>query len=174
MDIISFLTILILGPIPIFHFLLHSFLKFWKKNIKLFYLIVILIWILNGFITLLILKISTVLFSLPQWLIILSNITIFSSLLLIFWSIITLGPREYFLLSTIEQSNIQLKIIKSGPYKTFTHPAYISYILISIFSFLITGKLILLLFNIYFIISIFLVINLEEKELKKRSENIIN
>lgn len=168
MNIILFLIILILGPVPIFHFLLHKFLNFWQKNPYLFYLSIILIWILSGFIALIILKMPSLLFITPKWLTILSESIIIFSLFLILWSIKTLGVKRYFLLSVINPIKSEIKIIKSGPYKLFKHPAYLAYCLISISIFLISAKLSILFFNIYYLISIIFIIRLEERELKER------
>tara|TARA_Y100000310_G_C20542800_1_gene744146 strand:- start:274 stop:807 length:534 start_codon:yes stop_codon:yes gene_type:complete len=168
MPLVTFFTIFILGPIPIFHFFLHLFLKFWKRNPKALYLMGALLWVIFFILAWFLSKISVIIFVPSQWLVILSGITIFGAFFLLVWSITTLGFKRFWFWAVISPDKVRQAYIKFGPYRSMSHPAYTAYIAIAIAAFFATGHATLLIFIAYIIILIITVVYLENEELRKR------
>lgn len=168
---IIFLTIFILGPISIVHLLLHFFLKFWRKNPKGIYIAGFFAWTVFLFIAWHLAKISSVVFTPPRWLIVLSAITVWGAFFLLVWAIFALGAKRFFLLVMLKPKTAEQKYIKSGPYRLLPHPAYTAYIAAAIAAFFATGYTVLLVFMIFNIIAMTAVIYLENHELARRLKN---
>ena len=168
MSSVIFLTVFILGPIPVFHFLLHLFLKFWKKHPKALYLMAVFVWVIFFIPARFLAKLFAMMFVPPQWLVILSAITIFGAFFLIIWSIITICPKRFFLLAVISPDKVNQIYIKFGPYRSMSHPAYTAYIAIAIAVFFATGYTVLMMFAVHTIIMMATVIYLENEELRRR------
>lgn len=160
--------ILIFGPIPLFHFLLHGFLPFWKKYPLWAYLVAFIIWTLMIIPALKIGAINNLIFIAPFWLVSIGYILIFISIIIIGLAIISLGPKRFFMLAMLRPEAVSQKIIINGLYRLLPHPAYTAYMCIAAAVFLITGQLTSLLFLIYAVILFLTVINLETKELRQR------
>ena len=168
MNFITFWTISILAPIPFIHFALHSFLTFWRRKPLAFYVTIAILWLLSFFAASFLVRHEKTFFTPPSWLIISALVLEFVSLLLIFWAIITIGPKRFFLFAIVFPKKVEQKYIKSGPYLFVRHPAYLGYLAIWLFSFLATGRVVLLFFFIFALICVPIIISLEDREMKER------
>lgn len=165
---IIFFTILIFGPIPLIHILLHLFLKFWRKHPLYFYLCGAALWAAFIPISLFFSKNTSTFFTAPGWLIIIAWLAAFGALFLILRSIKTLGAKKFFLWAALKPESIKQERIANGPYRFFRHPAYAAYAAIIIAAFLATGYQPLLFFSAISIALILIVIMLENHELSIR------
>lgn len=86
---------------------------------------------------------------------------------IIFWAIVTLGARRYFLYEVVSPSGKHNRVQK-GPYRFLPHPAYFSYFVIIIAAYLLTGTAAILAVTIEYVVMIPMVVMLENHELKKR------
>lgn len=87
---------------------------------------------------------------------------------LVLSSIITLGPRRFFLWAVFYPDAVPRVRIRSGVFKFFPHPAYLAYLLAALGNFLSNGQLYLLGLLIWATVLTPVVIYLEEQELSRR------
>lgn len=165
---ISFFTIFLLAPIPVTHFILHAFLPFWRKYTVWFYLTSMILWILSFFVAVVLARFGTQLFTPLNQLTAVSVVLALFALFMILSSVITIGPKRFFLWAVLKPTTVEQKYIKSGPYYFISHPAYFGYTLITIAAFLATGRAVMFGFFLYTLFLILVVILLENHEIKKR------
>lgn len=157
--------------VPTLHFWLHAMLKWWKKFPISFYLFSGLIFVGSFFI---ISKIEQ--FS-PQ--IIQENSNLGAALIifgipLIAISILTLGPKRFFMWAVLRPQKVNQKLIKKGIFHYFPHPAYIGYLLMALGNLLSNGTLHLASIFIFSFVTTPIMIYFEEQELKERLGPISN
>lgn len=158
----------IIVPVPLIHLWLHAMLKFWRKHPFIFYALCISMWI------------GTFLFFKPVDELSFSFFAPYSNLAMtgfalmslgvlgIISSIITLGPKRFFMWAVLRPQEVEQIKISSGPFKFIPHPAYIGYLFIALGNFLAGGKFYLALVFIFLFALTPVIIYFEEKELAQR------
>jgi protein-S-isoprenylcysteine O-methyltransferase Ste14 len=163
-----FWTLFTLGPIPIWHLLLHAALPFWRRHPWIFYGASAVVWALFFPLSSELGSGSSALFS-PvagvKWICLAAGV---AALLVSGWSIVTLTPRRFFLWATLRPEESPPVLIRRGPYRFAAHPTYLSMLVAAAASFLASGEAVLL--GTFFAMSVLLtlVIVLEQRELRSR------
>jgi|GEM_PF-1117339 len=172
MHLIPFLTIFLLAPIPVIHIFLHAFLGGWKKYPLGLYLTGAVLWVASYFAAGALQPMDGQLFMPSAAIIGLAEIIAFLGLLLIIWSFITIGPKRFLLWAVVKPEAVEQKYIKAGPFRLMPHPAYVGYLMAATAAVLATGKVALFIFLVYSFVLLFVVILLENHEMKKRLKDI--
>lgn len=168
MHLIPFFTIFLLAPIPVLHIFLHAFLGGWKKYPLGLYLTGAVLWVVSYFVAGALQPMNEQLFLPSMALIGLAEIIAFLGLLLIIWSFITIGPKRFLLWAVVKPEAVEQKYIKTGPFRLMPHPAYVGYLMAATAAVLATGKVVLFVFFVYSLVLLFIVILLENHEIKNR------
>ena len=168
MPAIVFLTIIIFGPIPAVHIFLHIFLRFWRQYPYGWYIFSVLTWVLFIVPAKYAADLSSALFTAPIWLKALCIAASVCAFYVVIWSVMTLGPRRFFLLGVLRPDTVAQKYIRNGPYHFLPHPAYIAYATIILAAFFSTGEAALLIFAAVNFILMTAVICFERNELLAR------
>lgn len=165
---IAFWTILILGPVPIWHLLLHSFLPAWKGSPRTFYAAAAAVWGLFLPFSWHLAWGSALLFVPPAWVKLICLCASVAALLTTLWSMITLTPRRFFVWAVLRPEENKPELILRGPYRFTPHPTYLSTVVAAASGFLASGEAVLL--GAFCAISLLLtrVIVLEQRELRMR------
>lgn len=108
------------------------------------------------------------LFAPPAWLKIICAITAVGALFLVFWSIMTLKPKRFFLWAVLRPQSVRQERIGLGPYKFFHHPAYTAYAAMAFAAFFATGRTALLAFAAVIFLLMLIVTARENHELEER------
>ena len=166
--LIIFLLIFLLGPIPLFHITLHLFLRLWRKAPHLLYVSATVLWALSLSIASYLYAWPAILFVPPVWLQVFGAIFGAFSLSLILWAFFTLGPKRFMVWAVVAPEAVEQKYIKSGPYRVLPHPAYLGYMATALAVLLITGLASAFGFLVYSLVSLMIVILLENNEMKNR------
>lgn len=167
-DPIVFWTILSLGPVPVWHLLLHLFLPFWRRRPWACYAaapVVVALFVpladhLSG--------LPWVLFTPPDWVQLLCLGIGIAAFLVALWSIHSLTPRGFFAWAALRPDASPPERIRRGPYRFADHPAYLSIIVALASSFLASGEVVLLAAFVAISLLLALVMVLEQRELKAR------
>lgn len=163
-----FWTIFIFGPIPPAHIFLHLFLRFWRRYPRGWYIFSAIVWAFFSIPARYMVGFSSALFTAPVWLRILCVAASVCALGVVIWSVMTLGPRRFFLLGVLRPDTVAQKYIRNGPYRFLPHPAYAAYATIILAAFFATGESALLLFAVVNFILMMAVIYFERHELSAR------
>ncbi len=169
MDILL-IIILIFAPVPIFHFWLHAMLAFWRKNPVLFYLLCLLCWIASFFVLKMASENSYYAYYPDSFSIVLGFLSVVAGFILIASSILTIGPKRFFMWAVLNPSSVKQKRIVSGFFKIIPHPAYLGELLVPLGTFLLSGKTYIGIIFIYMLSLMPIVIYFEEKELSERTK----
>jgi protein-S-isoprenylcysteine O-methyltransferase Ste14 len=165
---IIFWTLLSLGPIPIWHLLLHLFLPFWKRHPWGFYAAGAALWGLFVPISHELADESTALFETGHWI----KLACLGAVVLAFgiavWSIVVLTPRRFFVWATLRPDTAPPVLIRRGPYRFAAHPTYLAIIAVVAATFLASGELVLLAATGAMASLLMLVMVLERRELQAR------
>lgn len=160
----------IIAPIPLFHLWLHALLPWWKKHPWFFYLCGLVVWITSFFYFSFISLRSEYLFEFdPTWRLVGGYALIAIGAVGFLSSIITLGPKRFFVWAVLRPDSTPKVRLAKGPFAFIPHPAYIGELLVAIGNFLVRGQFYLLYLAIFLIVLTPIVIVLEEEELKNRS-----
>lgn len=164
----SWIITAIIVPVPLFHLWLHALHSFWKKQPFLFYIFSFLMWIGTFLFFKPIDAISPIFFAPSDTFITSGFIVMAIGTLLVLSSIITLGPKRFFVWAVFYPESVQQIRLIRGPFKFIPHPAYIGYLLVALGNFLLSGKLYLALVFIFLFALTPIMIYFEEKELSAR------
>lgn len=160
--------------IPVAHFLLHALLKYWQKHIFAFYTTATVFFLFLIYMANLVIPTTDKLFHLSEILITIATLLIFLSIVVIFFSMKSLGIKRFLLLAVLNPKIVQQKVFYPGLYKFFPHPAYLAYFVIATSSFLILPNKETLYFWLLFTLTMPLLIILEEHELISRTNKTFN
>jgi protein-S-isoprenylcysteine O-methyltransferase Ste14 len=156
--------------IPLAHFILHAFLSYWRKHILAYYLFSILLFAFVVFICNLVIAPEIPLFSIPNYLLFIAILTIIVSIIIALISLFSLGIKRFLLLAVLKPDAVQQKTFYPGLYKLFPHPAYLAYFCIATASFLILPTQTTFLAWLLFVLTMPMVVLLEEHELNQRTK----
>lgn len=165
---IVFWTILSLGPIPLWHLLLHSFLPLWKKSPWAFYGAATSLW---GLFVPLSHELACRSWSLfmPSGAVKLFCLCVgVAAFLIALWSIQTLTPRRFFAWAVLHPETNPPELIRRGPYRFTAHPTYLAILVAVGSSFLASGEVVLLGAFLAMGLLLALVVVLEHRELRTR------
>jgi len=163
-----FWTILALGPIPIWHLLLHAGLPFWKRHPRAFYGAAAAVWALFLPLSQHLAARSSPLFVATGGVKLLCLGTGIVSFLVALWSIKTLTPSRFFLWAVLRPREHPPVLIRRGPYRFTAHPTYVAMIVAVASSFLASGEVVLLGACGAMALLLTLVATLEQQELRAR------
>ncbi|MBI4994590.1 hypothetical protein HZC21_03015 [Candidatus Peregrinibacteria bacterium] len=164
----SWIIAAIIVPIPFFHFWLHALLSFWKKKPFAFYAFSLFVWIGAFLFFKPIDAVSPIFFAPSDILITTGFVLIAIGTIFFLSSVITLGPKRFFVWAALRPQSISQIRLVSGLFKFIPHPAYIGYLLVALGNCLLSGKLYLALVFIFLFITTPIMIYFEEKELAAR------
>lgn len=159
----------LLLPVPIFHLWLHAMLPFWRKHPMLYYALWFAVWVLIFTQVRTLYTIAPQVFNPSQAIVMLGWILMIFGAASMLSSLITLGPKRFFVWAVLRPQSVQKMRITKGPFRFIPHPGYIGYILIALGNFLSDGKLALLAVLFYLLSFTPIVMYLEEEELKART-----
>ena len=160
----------IIVSIPFLHLWLHALLAWWRKRPYLYYLIFCpLVWLA----AILFFKnidstFPSLLFSPTQLVSKVGKILMLLGLVAIISSVITLGPKRFFMWAVLRPESVRRTRVTRGPFAFLPHPAYFGYLTVAFGNFLSSGKFYLsAVFALLFALTP-IVIWFEEKELSER------
>ena len=138
-----FWTILVLGPIPFWHLLLHLFLPSWKRRPRAFYGAAGVLWV--SFLPLAhrLAHHSSPLFTPPPELRLACLVASLAAFGVAAWSMVALTPSRFFLWAVLRPQETPAEWIRSGPYRYTAHPCYLAMVATAASSFLASGEAVL-------------------------------
>ncbi|MBI2639139.1 hypothetical protein HYW83_06145 [Candidatus Peregrinibacteria bacterium] len=169
MNSLHWIIAAVIAPIPLFHLWLHALLPFWRKRPLLIYFVSIFVWAAAlAYFYWLNLRSEYIFEFNAVWRIILGYLLMAIGTVGIFASIITLGPKRFFVWAVLKPHSVSAARIEKGPFRFIPHPAYIGYLFVAVGSFMSRGQFYLLYLVIYLFILTPIVIYFEEEELRRR------
>lgn len=163
-----FWMVFALGPIPLWHLLLHSFLPFWRRSPRAFYGAAGVLWGLFLPFSHRLAGWSSAIFVPSDGVkLVCLGVGIASSLVAL-WSIKTLTPRRFFVWAVLRPGDRPPELIRRGPYRFVAHPTYLAMIAAVAASFLASGEIALLGTFVAMGLLLARVIVLEQRELTSR------
>lgn len=167
-----FWTLFMLGPVPLWHLLLHAALPFWRRHPRAFYGASVAVWALFFPLSTELGSGSSALFTPAAGVKGLCLAAGIAALLVSAWSIQALTPRRFFLWATLRPDEHPPVLVRRGPYRFAAHPTYLSMLVASAASFLASGEAVLL--GAFFVMGalLTLVIVLEQRELRARLDAV--
>jgi protein-S-isoprenylcysteine O-methyltransferase Ste14 len=165
---IAFITLFFLGPIPLWHLLLHGFLPAWKRSPLAYYSVSVALWILFVPLAWVLAQWSPLLFEPSQTTRVLGVGASGAALLVAVWSMLTLTPRRFFLWAVLRPGDIRAERILGGPYRFTEHPTYVAIVLATASNFVASGSTVLLGAAAAMGILLAAVAVLEQRELNER------
>jgi protein-S-isoprenylcysteine O-methyltransferase Ste14 len=141
---IPFFTILCLGPIPAWHFLLHANLPAWRKNPGAYYSMAAVVWALFVPLAWHLAQSSPLLFEPSRATRALGLGASGASFLVAMWSMLTLTPRRFFMWAVLRPEECPAERILRGPYRVTSHPTYVAMVTATASNFLAGGSAVLL------------------------------
>jgi protein-S-isoprenylcysteine O-methyltransferase Ste14 len=141
---IAFITLLFLGPIPLWHLLLHAFLPAWRRSPLAYYLVSGALWVLFVPLAWVLAQSSPLLFEPSRATRVLGVGASGAAFLVAAWSLVTVTPRRFFLWAVLRPDEIPAERILGGPYRFTEHPTYVAIVLATASNFVASGSLALL------------------------------
>jgi protein-S-isoprenylcysteine O-methyltransferase Ste14 len=167
-DELAFWSLLTLGPIPLWHLLLHAFLPVWKRRPGAFYGLCALTWALFVPVSLVLARTSDSLFTPSKNLQLACLGVTFLTTSLCAWSVLTLTPQRFFFWAVLRPDRVRPARVVSGPYRYVRHPAYLALVLTIAAGFAASGKAVVLAELAGMALILTLVAGLERRELEAR------
>jgi protein-S-isoprenylcysteine O-methyltransferase Ste14 len=169
MDVVSLVFLAVIAPIPLFHLVLHAWLRVWRRWPRAYYGVWAVLWAVGAvlawsFRTLLTARV----FDPSSTLTAIGLVIAGASLLLVPWSLFTIGWERFFMKAVLWPDRVPQRRIASGPFRCIRHPAYTAYRIAAIALFLATGFWSLVALAVWLLILTPFVIRLEERELMSR------
>lgn len=155
--------------VPMIHLWLHALLPWWKKLPLLFYGFAGLLIFGSIFLTSKANEISPKVFTPTEELGLIGTLLIVIGVISVFLSIITLGPKRFFMLVVFYPDLVEQKRVKEGIFKYIPHPAYLGYLVAAIGNLISSGRLYLIGILIWSLILTPIIIKFEEEELSIRT-----
>ena len=171
--VIAFLSIFFLGPIPVWHFLLHAFLPAWRKSPRAYYLLAAVVWALFIPLAWLLVKTSPLLFDASRGARMLWLGASGAAFGLALWSMATLTPRRFFMWAVLRPEESPPERILRGPYRFTAHPTYLAILAAMASNFLASGSAALLGVTAAMGVLLPVVAVLEQRELSERLQTIL-
>ncbi|MBT5015855.1 hypothetical protein HOM98_00040 [Candidatus Peregrinibacteria bacterium] len=162
------LIIAFIFPIPIFHLWLHGLLPFWRKFPFIYYVVVGAIWICSFLFFREIIPASPQLFEPNRVTIHLGDSMVFLGFLAALGSLITIGPKRFFMYAVLRPEKVKQKRITKWVFKNCPHPAYNGYIFATFGALIYTGNAVVALVFIFLLTTTPIVMWLESNELDER------
>lgn len=170
MRMIALTFLAVIAPIPLFHLMLHPWLSVWRRMPRTYYAVWVVLWAVGigvawrfaSVLTVRALDPSTVLSGV-------GTIVAGLSLLLVPWSLATLGWERFFMKAVLWPDRVTQYRIAGGPFRYVRHPAYTAYRIAAIALFLATGYWSLAVLAVWLFALTPFVIRLEEHELTIRA-----
>jgi len=165
---IAFFTLAFLGPVALWHFLLHGFLPAWRRNPAAFYVAGALVWVLFAPLAWQLVDLSPQLFAPTPWASAVGFAASGAGGLVFLWSLATLTPRRFFAWAALRPESCEARRVVRGPYRYVAHPSYLALVAAVAGHFLASGHAVLLgaAVGTGFLLSV--VAALEQRELRER------
>jgi len=165
---IPFLTLLLLGPVPAWHLLLHAFLPAWRRNPRAYYFLAAAVWALVIPLAWLLAEASPLLFEPARSVRALGLAASGAAFLVALWSMWTLTPRRFFMWAVLRPDDAPAERILRGPYRFTEHPTYLAMVAAAASNFLASGSASLLGVTAAFAVLLSIIASLEQRELNAR------
>jgi len=164
---IAFYSLFLLGPVPVWHLMLHAFLPVWKRSPGAFYAAAAAVWALFAPLSWVLAENSPQLFVPEPWAIWTGLSLCAAASLVSVWSIVTLTPKRFFLWTVLRPEK-KPELIRSGPYRYLAHPTYLAIVVTAASNFLASGHASLLAAGVAITMLLAMVVVLEQRELSAR------
>lgn len=169
MQVIALAFLAVIAPIPLFHLVLHWRLSVWRRMPGTYYAVWAALWAAGAAFAWRFASVLTVhAFQSPTALAITGTAVAALSLLLVPWSLMTLGWERFFMRAVLWPDRVPQQRITGGSFRFVRHPAYTAYRVAAIALFLATGFWGLAALAVWLLILTPFVIRLEEHELTVR------
>lgn len=169
MKVIALVFLAAIAPIPFFHLMLHRWLSVWRRIPRMYYAVWTVLWIAG---TTLAWRFADALttraFQPSAVFTVVGPIVVGLALLLVPWSLVTLGWERFFMRAVLWPDRVAQRRITGGPFRYVQHPAYTAYRVASVALFLATGYWSIAVLTAWLFILTPFVIRLEERELSVR------
>lgn len=170
MRMITLVFLAVIAPIPLFHLVLHRWLPVWRRMPRTYYAVWAVLWVAGAAFTWRFADALTVrAFEPPVALTVVGTAVAGLALLLVPWSLATLGWDRFFMKAVLWPDRVPQRRITGGPFQYVRHPAYAAYRIAAIALFLATGFWGLAALAVWLFILTPFVIRFEEHELNTRT-----
>jgi protein-S-isoprenylcysteine O-methyltransferase Ste14 len=165
---LAFFTIAFLGPIPLWHLLLHAFLPAWRLRPRAFYVLAAAVWVLFVPLSWHLAAVSPCVFVPSPWMAGTGFALSGAAFLVFLWCVATLTPRRFFAWAALRPGPDDLRRIVRGPYRVAAHPCYCALVLTVASHGLASGQAVLLGAAVVIGVLLAGVAVLEQRELSAR------
>ena len=165
---LAFFTIAGLGPIPLWHLLLHAFLPAWRLRPRAFYALAAALWVLFVPLAWHLAAVSPRVFVPSPWMARTGFALSGAAFLVFLWCVATLTPRRFFVWAALRPRPGDAQRIVRGPYRYTAHPSYCGIVLTVAAHGLASGQAVLLGAAVVIGLLLVAVAALEQRELSGR------
>jgi protein-S-isoprenylcysteine O-methyltransferase Ste14 len=167
-ETIAFVTIVLLGPIPLWHLLLHACLPAWRRSPGAFYALAAALWVCFVPLSWRLAETSPRLFAPGPWTVA-AGLSLSGAAFLVFvWSVASLTPRRFFVWAVLRPDESLPERIVRGPYRYTAHPTYLAIVVAAASNLLASGQAVLLGAAVALGLLLAAVAVLEQRELAAR------
>lgn len=160
----------VIAPIPLFHLVLHRWLSAWRRMPRTYYAVWAALWAAGTFLAWRFADALTIrAFQPPIAFTAVGTVVAGLALLLVPWSLVTLGWERFFMKAVLWPGRVAQRRIIGGPFRYVRHPAYTAYRVASVALFLATGYWSLMVLAVWLSLLTPFVVRLEEHELSIRT-----
>ena len=157
--------------VPTIHLWLHALLPWWRKQPFLYYGFGGILGLGALFLTSKAEEISPAVLNPTGNLELIGNILIVIGAIAVLSSIVTLGPKRFFMWAVFYPDSVEQRRVKGGIIKYIPHPAYFGYLTAAVGNLLSSGQLYLVGILVWVVILTPIVIKFEEEELTTRARS---
>lgn len=169
MRMIALVFLAVIAPIPFFHLVLHRWLLVWRRMPRTYYAVWAALWAAGAVLAWRFADLLTVRTFQPSVALTAAGTVVAGlALLLVPWSLVTLGWDRFFMRAVLWPDRVAQRRIIGGPFRYVRHPAYTAYRVASVALFLATGYWSLATLAVWLFVLTPFVIRLEERELAER------
>jgi protein-S-isoprenylcysteine O-methyltransferase Ste14 len=165
---IAFFTLAVLGPVPLWHLLLHGLLPTWRKSPRAVYLLAAPLWIGVAPVWWRLADSSPQLFAPRAWGAVVGFSASVGGLLVFLWSLWALTPRRFFAWVVLRPGDGARERVVRGPYRYAAHPGYLALVATVSGHFLASGQAVLLWAALGMSVLLGIIAVLEQRELRER------
>lgn len=170
MQTIALVFLAVIAPIPLFHLVLHPWLSMWRRMPRTYYAVWAVLWGVGAMSVWWFADMLTIRAFQPPAVFTAVGVGVTGlALLLVPWSLATLGWDRFFMKAILWPDRVAQRRITGGPFQYVRHPAYTAYRIASIALFLATGYWSLVALTVWLIVLTPFIIRLEEHELSTRT-----
>lgn len=169
MHVVALVFLAAIAPIPLFHLVLHRWLPVWRRMPRTYYAVWAVLWAVGAALAWRFSDAFTVrAFQPPAALAAIGMAVTGLALLLVPWSLVTLGWERFFMKAALWPDRVVQRRVTGGPFRYSRHPAYTAYRAATVALFLATSYWSLAALTVWLLVLTPFVIRFEERELTAR------